>query len=304
MGWWVPGWSGGSPRHGRSAAMLYQARGIRSSDRTNLVRRGRTAAIGSRPPGERRGEREPSACADGPATGCRGHPPRGTRRTASWRGGPPPRWLLNRTTSPPTNDVRQPAAAARSASATAIAVGTRRGVQPGHGEVRAVGPIVGGPAQRDDARVDRRRRAPRARARRGRSRATASAVAGRRGRRRRPRARPRTGRRRRRPRRSASATSVTRSGAVGPRKRTVRWRFGTWTQRGTLPRGPAAHLVDEGRAGRDRVRPAAGRRRTAAPRPQAPCSRPNRSRSSRSTRSASSWSRQPTTSTALFSSSL
>src|SRR5512140_2109762 len=34
----VPGWSGGGGGEGRSAAMLYQVRGMRSSSSTNLVR--------------------------------------------------------------------------------------------------------------------------------------------------------------------------------------------------------------------------------------------------------------------------
>src|SRR4051794_17889120 len=37
---------------------------------------------------------------------------------------------------------------------------------------------------------------------------------------------------------TASATSTTRSGAVAPTKRTVRWRVSTCTQRGTRPSGP------------------------------------------------------------------
>ena len=45
IGWWVPGWSGGGGATGRSAAMLYQARGIRDSSRTNLVCPGSEGAM-------------------------------------------------------------------------------------------------------------------------------------------------------------------------------------------------------------------------------------------------------------------
>src|SRR3974390_1074925 len=48
MGWPVPGWRGGAgamPAGSRSATMLYQALGIRSSSRTNLVRRDAALAI-------------------------------------------------------------------------------------------------------------------------------------------------------------------------------------------------------------------------------------------------------------------
>ena len=38
MGWPVPGWSTGAGGIGRSATMLYQARGMRSSSRMNFVR--------------------------------------------------------------------------------------------------------------------------------------------------------------------------------------------------------------------------------------------------------------------------
>ena len=37
MGWPVPGWRTGGGATGRSAAMLYQARGMRSSASTNFV---------------------------------------------------------------------------------------------------------------------------------------------------------------------------------------------------------------------------------------------------------------------------
>ena len=45
IGCMVPGWSGGNGATGRSAAMLYQARGIRDSSSTNLVCRGSAGAI-------------------------------------------------------------------------------------------------------------------------------------------------------------------------------------------------------------------------------------------------------------------
>ena len=45
IGWPVPGCSGGDGGTGRSAAMLYQARGIRDSSRTNFVCRGSDGAI-------------------------------------------------------------------------------------------------------------------------------------------------------------------------------------------------------------------------------------------------------------------
>src|SRR5450759_4721036 len=51
----VPGWSGGGGGDGRSATMLYQARGMRSSSSTNLVRlfvmRGSPGVAGWKLPG-------------------------------------------------------------------------------------------------------------------------------------------------------------------------------------------------------------------------------------------------------------
>src|SRR3954451_18491327 len=45
IGWPVPGWSGGGGGLGRAAAMLYQARGVRSSSSRKRVRWVRTVAM-------------------------------------------------------------------------------------------------------------------------------------------------------------------------------------------------------------------------------------------------------------------
>ena len=273
---------------GRSAAMLYQARGIRSSSRRNLVRRGRTVAIAV----DLRG------AGSGPARAYRVGDARANRSVRLSRPARPRRWSRSAagrrrggsgtgTTRSARNRVRQPAAAARSSSAIASDDGDGRAVQPRDREVRPVRAVVARPAQRLERRVQRVGE----RAQLGRTlldaqpqRARLAGLGEHPGAGEHDVERPCTVERIARPPAPRRARGPA---AVSPRKRTVRCRLSTRTQRGHVARGPRPHASIS--AWQAAVAPAAsGPRRTGGPGAQPPASRRYRSRSAASTSSAKS----------------